>query len=131
MGKTDRLELRASEVGIDREEFAPGGAVLSIGFALSGEDALIVQRDLGEEVENEEALCLVRSPSQECAYDAFTRVTLNRDSLVLRLSDNAAEVFGDAEISIAFMLPEAQFPRLAEGMAIAFGDRAFYTCKAE
>jgi hypothetical protein len=130
MNETDRLEFRVSEVGIDREEFTPGHAVLSIGFALSDEDALIIQRDFGEKSEGEETLCLVRSPSQECAYDAFTRAMLNRDSLTLCLTGEAGKVFGAAEISIAFSLPEPSFSQLAENMAAAFGDQPFYTYQA-
>jgi hypothetical protein len=129
MSKTDKLEFHASEVGTHREEFTPSHAVLSIGFALSGEDALIIERDLGEKSEDEEMLCLVRSPSQECVYDAFTRVVLNRDSLAMYLTGEAAEVFGAAEISIAFSLPEPSFSQLVENMAAAFGDQPFYTCQ--
>ena len=121
-----KLELRAVEVGVDAEQFTPRYSVLSVGFALSSEDALLIQRAFGEDAEESEELCLVRSPSQECVYEPFVRVHLARKCLEILLTSEAAQEFGAKAISISFSLQEPQFVQVKEAMANAFTGRGFY-----
>jgi hypothetical protein len=44
-----------------------------------GEEALIIQRALGSDLDEGEGLALVLSPSQECVYEPFVQVTQTRN----------------------------------------------------
>jgi hypothetical protein len=120
------LELKAIEVGVDAEEFTPGYTVLSVGFALSEEESLVIQRAVGADVEEGEDLALVSSPSQDCVYEPFTKVELRRSAVLMWLTDEASKVFGDKSLSISFLADDQLFIEMGEAMDAVFKERGLY-----
>jgi hypothetical protein len=122
------VELQVTEVGVATEEFTPRCSVLSVGFALSSEESLIVQRTFGSDVEENEEVALVQSPSQKCVYEPFVQVHLSRNSIWMRLTEEAAAAFGDDSLLLSFSVSEPLFSKLKQSLGSAFSQRAIYAC---
>lgn len=115
-------EITSAQVAVARESFTPEFEVLSVNFALSEEandqQLLSIQRAFGADAEDEDkSICLVLSPSQQCAYEPFESVVLARSCLGLKLTSEAASVFGVRSVRIAFSIEESLFRQLREGLS--------------
>jgi hypothetical protein len=105
--------------------FTPDFEVLSVNFALPEEtddqQLFSIQRSFGADAEDEDkSICLVLSPSQQCAYEPFESVVLARSFLGLKLTSEAASVFGVRSIRIAFSVEESLFRDVREGLSTLF-----------
>lgn len=122
---TYEAEFTSAQVAVVRESFTPDFEVLSVNFALPEEtdelQLLSLQRGFGADAEHEEeSICLVLSPSQQCAYDPFESVVLARSFLGLKFTSEAASVFGVGSVRIAFSVEEPLFREVKEGLGTLF-----------
>jgi DUF971 family protein len=97
--------LIASEVVARTEQFTPDYAVQSVDFAIEGseeEAVLSIQRAIGLEADDPPEICLVLSPSQQCAANPFASLVLSRNKLAVDLTPEAQEVFGASAVTVSF-----------------------------
>jgi hypothetical protein len=80
--------VKISKVSVDTEAFTPDYTVhsVSLGYTVDDEENVVsIQRSFDEE----DGVCLVLSPSQQCVYDEFTTLVLGRESLGVRFTPRA------------------------------------------
>ena len=96
---------QATNVVARTEQFTPGFAVQSVDFSLSelgNESVLSIQRAIGPDADEPPEVCLVLSPSQQCAVNPFTEVVLAPGSLVIKLTAEAESMFGTGAVTLLF-----------------------------
>ena len=124
--------LQATNVVARTEQFTPGFAVQSVDFSLNefgSESVLSIQRAIGPDADEPPEVCLVLSPSQQCAANPFTEVVLAPGSLAINLTTEAASVFGMGYLSISFSTnDELQSALHSQLTAISAGFDFFSQC---
>jgi hypothetical protein len=132
MAAVPRKGLRifdAKEVGIDRDDL-----VVIIGLARDSsndgsEDAFLLQRSSVSDIDKPGiAGVYIEVPVQRYAiYGGITEATLRRDSLEIRLSEEASRHFGEiAGFRGEFSIDKAAFDELREALRFVFRDCACY-----
>jgi hypothetical protein len=126
MGADEEYEdvVKVSKVSVGTEAFNPDYAVhsASLGFMLDEEEnVLSIQRSFDEE----DGVCMVLSPSQQCIYDEFTSVTLSRDSLGVRFTPTGQQVFGVSSVRFDFSVDDALWRDLRSMLATICTGKTF------
>jgi hypothetical protein len=101
--------LTASNVVARTEQFTPDYAVQSIDFAIEGSEdevVLSIQRAAGTEADDPPEICLVLSPSQQCAANPFASLVLSRSNLAISLTHEAQEIFAAPAVTISFNIAD-------------------------
>ncbi|HEV3191183.1 MAG TPA: hypothetical protein VGY54_11830, partial [Polyangiaceae bacterium] len=80
-----------------------------------------IQRSFDEE----DGVCMVLSPSQQCIYDEFTSVTLSRDSLGVRFTPTGQQVFGVSSVRFDFSVDDALWRDLRSMLATICTGKTF------
>ena len=122
-------ELSVSRIGTDFEQFTPGYAVLSVSLEFlrdGSEQVLSLQREFGEQAEAPGEICIVFSPSQQCAYDPLTKLVLDRNSLGMRFTETAAQTFGMASLQFAFSATDEIFDKFRDSLASLCEGESFF-----
>jgi hypothetical protein len=116
--------VRVSKVSVDTEAFTPDYTVhsVSLGFMVDGEENVVsLQRSFDEE----DGVCIVLSPSQQCVYDEFRSLALGRDSLGVRFTPAGQEVFGVGSVRFDFSVEEAIWRELRDMLATICKGKTF------
>ena len=121
--------ILASQVAATEERFSPEFLVRSVSFGWQsdGQDRVLsIQRSEGGGEDQE--VCLVLSPSQQCAYNPFAHVALTRGGLGMRLNDEGSSVFEVDALQVNFELNEEQFSAVREALKWVFTTSQQFTC---
>jgi len=99
--------------------------VRSVNFALDSTDqrALHIQGP-----DPEEGVCMVSSPSEHCAYDAFTELTLTRDALLVRFTAEGKRTFGVPSVRIDFDVNEREWQKMSRVLGTICKGKDYYSC---
>lgn len=117
--------VAVTKVSVDIEAFTPDYTVhsVSLGFQVDDvENVLSIQRSFDEE----DGVCVVLSPSQQCAYDEFTSLTLGRNALGVRFSPAGEEIFGLGSVRFDLSLDDARWRDLRDMLAIICTGKTFF-----
>lgn len=98
--------------------------VMSVNLALdsTAERALHIQGP-----DPEEGVCMVVSPSEQCAYDAFTELKLMRDALLVRFTAEGKRTFGVPSVRIDFDINEREWRRMSEVLGTICEGKDYYS----
>lgn len=121
--RTERIF--AERVSAHTETVTPEFEVHSVSFGFTsadGERVLSVQRSF----DDDDGVCLVLSPSQQCNYDPFTELRLTRKTLSMRFSPSGASVFGVTSLVIDFELPDDVWHAVSRTLALICTGKEFY-----
>lgn len=121
--------VKVSTVAVDVEEFTSEYKVRSahFQFAADGEQHVVtLSRSFGDD-EDDDGVCLVLSPAQECVYDEFAAVTLRRDALVVRFTDRGQKVFECDSVLLEFSVDQVLWGQLAEALAEICSGKPFFS----
>jgi hypothetical protein len=116
--------VKVLEVSVGTEAFTPDYVVhsASFGFIVDEEEKVLsVQRSFDEE----DGVCMVLSPSQQCVYDEFTSITLSRESLGVRFTPSGHEVFGLGSVRLDFSVDDALWRDLRSTLITICTGKAF------
>jgi hypothetical protein len=116
--------IKVSKVSVGTEVFTPEYTVLSasLGFMVGGQENVVsLQRSFDEE----DGVCMVLSPTQQCVYDEFTSLTLGRDSLGVRFTPAGQEVFGVGSVRFDFSVDDAVWSDLRSTLATICTGKTF------
>ena len=119
----------AKDVAVSRSEFDLMVAIARDGSNKDSEDAFFLQRSSVPEIDKPGiAGVYIEVPVQRYAtYGGITEATLRRDSLEVRLSNEAAGCFGGISgFRGEFKIDEAAFDGLREALRFVFRDCACY-----
>ena len=97
--------LQATAVVARTEQFTPDFAVQSVDFSLNDlgdESVLSIQRAIGPDADEPPEVCLVLSPSQQCAVNPFTKLVLVPGSLTIKLTAEAESIFETGSVTLSF-----------------------------
>lgn len=112
--------LIASNAVARTEQFTPEYAVQSVDFAIEGTDegsVLSIQRAIGPDADDPPEICLVLSPSQQCAANPFASLVLSRSQLSIELTNEALEVFGAQSVTISFSAADESYSEIQNQLA--------------
>jgi immunity protein 10 of polymorphic toxin system len=129
VGTTGLRVFEAKEVGIDRGEYAVAVGLARDSSNDGSEDAFLLQRSSVPDIDKPGiAGVYVEVPIQRCAiYGGIAEAALRRDSLEIRLSEEASKQFGEmAGFRGEFNIDEAAFDELREALRFVFRDCACY-----
>ena len=76
----------------------------------------------------EEGVCMVLSPSERCAYDAFTELKLTRDALLVRFTAEGRRTFGVPSVRIDFDINDREWQRMARALGTICEGKDYYSC---
>ena len=116
--------VKISKVSVDTEAFTPDYTVhsVSLGYTVDDEENVVsIQRSFDEE----DGVCLVLSPSQQCVYDEFTTLVLGRESLGVRFTPAGQEVFGLGSVRFDFSVDDALWRDLRDMLATICTGKTF------
>ena len=119
----------ASQVAAAEERFSQELLVRSVSFGWhsNGQDRVLsIQRSEGGGEDQE--VCLVLSPSQQCAYNPFTNVALTRGGLSMRLNDEGSSIFEVEALQVNFELDDEEFSAVRETVRWLFTQSQQFTC---
>lgn len=122
-------EFVAHRIGTDIESFSPDYSVLtvSIEIIVDGEEVVLsLQREFGDDADEPDEICLVFSPSQQCAFDPLTKLFLNRNSLSMNFTTDAANVFDVASLRIKFEISDDVFNEIRNKLELLCAGKPFY-----
>jgi hypothetical protein len=117
--------VKVVKVSVGTEAFTPDYVVhsASFGFMVDEEEKVLsLQRSFDEE----DGVCLVLSPSQQCVYDEFTSITLSRESLSVRFTPSGQEVFDVGSVRLDFSVDDALWRDLRSTLVTIFTGKAFF-----
>jgi len=99
--------------------------IVSVNFALdaSNERAVHIQGP-----DPDDGVCMVLSPSQQCAHDAFTELKLTRDALLVRFTPEGKRAFGVSSVRIDFEVNERAWQKMARVLGAICKGKGYYTC---
>lgn len=121
--------VRATRIGTNVERFTSEFEVISVNLAFSedGESEILsIQRGLGLEAEEEEGICIVSSPSQQCCYNPFEELILERNFLGIRFTDEAKLVFNVSSALITFHATEELFQEFKERLSLICKGESYF-----
>ena len=116
--------VKVSKVSVGTEAFTPDYTVhsASLGFMVGEEEnVLSIQRSFDEE----DGVCMVLSPSQQCVYDEFRSLTLGRDSLGVRFTPSGQRIFGVSSVRFDFSVDDALWSDLRSMLATICTGKTF------
>ena len=117
--------VKVLKLSVGTEAFTPDYVVHSASFGFmvdEGEGVLSVQRSFDEE----DGVCMVLSPSQQCVYDEFTSITLSREALSVRFTPAGQEAFGVGSVRFDFSLDDALWRDLRSTLVTICTGKAFF-----
>jgi hypothetical protein len=76
----------------------------------------------------EEGVCMVLSPSEQCAYDAFTELKLTRDALLVRFTAEGRRTFGVPSVRIDFDINDREWQQMSRVLGTICADKDYYSC---
>ena len=76
----------------------------------------------------EEGVCMVLSPSEQCAYDAFTELTLTRDALLVRFTVEGRRTFGVPSVRIDFDISDREWQKMSRVLGTICEGKDYYSC---
>ena len=123
--------IAATRIGTCVERFTPQFEVVSVNLALSADgqsEILSLQRGFGVEAEEEEGICLVLSPSQQCSYKPFEELTLTRNSLGMKFTAEAQRIFNVSSALFAFQASDAVFEDVKEKLKVMSKGEPYFVC---
>jgi hypothetical protein len=100
--------------------------VMSVNLALDETD----ERAVHIQGDSEDGVCMVLSPSQQCAYDAFTELRLTRDALLVQFTPEGQQVFEVASVRIDFTLSELEWKEMARVLTEICRGKDYYSLDA-
>ena len=71
---------------------------------------------------------MVLSPSERCAYDAFTELKLTRDALLVRFTAAGRRTFGVPSVRIDFDINDREWQRMARVLGTICEGKDYYSC---
>ena len=98
--------IKVSTISVDVEAFTPDYTVHSVSFGFTADEEVNVV-SIQRSFDDEDGVCMVLSPSQQCVYDEFTSLTLGRNSLGVRFKAAGAEVFGVRSVCFEFAIDDS------------------------
>ena len=120
--------VRVLKVSVGTEAFTPDYVVHSASFGFmvdEAENVLSVERSFDEE----DGVCMVLSPSQQCVYDEFTSITLGRDSLGVRFTPTGQALFGVGSVRFDFSIDDALWRDLRSILLTICTGKSFFTVR--
>ena len=129
MGTAEEYDdiVRVLKVSVGTEAFTPDYVVHSASFGFmvdEAENVLSVERSFDED----DGVCLVLSPSQQCVYDEFKSITLSRDSLGVRFTRTGQELFGVGSVRFDFSIDDALWRDLRSILLTICTGKSFSLC---
>lgn len=98
--------VKVVKVAVGTEVFTSDYTVhsASLGFIADEEENVVsIQRSFDED----DGVCMVLSPSQQCVYDEFTSLALERNWLGVRFTSAGREVFGVSSVRFDFSIDDS------------------------
>jgi hypothetical protein len=124
---TDGFEdvLLATKVSVDHEGFTKTFTVDSVSFlflADGSEQVLSIQRSS----EDDDGVCLVVSPSQACAYDTYTEISLTRRGLGIHFTPDGEQVFGVGSVLVTFDIDDELWRKVRTALTTICAGKPFF-----
>lgn len=124
--------LNALNVVARTEQFTPDYAVQSVDFAIEGsEDEMVlsIQRAIGADADDPPEICLVLSPSQQCAANPFVSLVLSRSNLAICLTRQAQKVFVAPAVTISFNIADDLHSAIHDQLSAICAGFTFFRCE--
>ena len=95
-------------------------------LSLDSTDAVVVHI---QGPDSEWGVCMVLSPSEQCAYDAFTQLKLTRDALLIRFTAAGRRMFGVPSARIDFDIGEREWRKMSRVLGKICKGKKYYSCE--